>query len=310
MSVTKRRAGADGRRRLGDQIAVGGEYQHRALYSGRAPQRFWHRQKLAEALDLLCLVSGDHVLDAGCGSGLLAAMAAATPGTVVLGVDANPAAIEFASKTFVRSNLAFRQGLVDELDDPFGSFEKIAFLEVIEHLSADQGAATLARFAQLLVPGGRLVLTTPNRLSPWPLLEWLLDRLHLVPRLAGEQHAVLYDLDELRAAGAAAGLELAEQRMINTVAPWLAWWPAGARAVHRAEVRWVRRHGCIMVVAFVKPLVGTAAASGGRPNQALRRNPRAARSRSRQDRSLQARVPIMNSTRSRQRRSSLCDACS
>ena len=239
-------------RRVGDRIAIPGDYQHRALHSGPAPQRFWHRAKVEEALALLRLVPGERLLDAGCGSGLLATKAAEIPGTEVLGVDANPAAIEFVSRTFVRPNLAFRQALVDELDAAPGSFEKIAFLEVIEHLSQAQGKAILAQFAHLLAPGGRLVLTTPNRRSPWPLIEWLLDHLHLVPPLSGEQHEVLYDLDELRAMGEAAGLALAEHRMINTIAPWLAWWPGLARAVHRTEVQVIRRHGCVMVLAFEK----------------------------------------------------------
>ncbi|HEY2736895.1 MAG TPA: methyltransferase domain-containing protein, partial [Thermoanaerobaculia bacterium] len=243
-------------RRMGDRIAIPGDYQHRALYAGPAPQRFWHRAKLEEALALLRLGPGDRMLDAGCGSGLLAAMAAEVPGTEVLGVDANPAAIEFVARTFVRPNLKFRQALVDELDVEPGSFEKIGFLEVIEHLSRAQGEAVLAQFARLLAPGGRLVLTTPNRRSPWPLIEWLLDHLHLVPPLSGEQHEVLYDLDELRAMGEAAGLTLAEHRMIDTIAPWLAWWPALARAVHRAEMRVIRKHGCVMVLAFEKASTG------------------------------------------------------
>lgn len=243
-------------RRTGDRIAIPGEYQYRALHHGPAPQRFWHQAKLEEALALLRLAPGDRMLDAGCGSGILAAMAAEIPGTRVLGLDANPAAVEFASRTFGRPNLEFRRGLVDELDAPPGSFEKISFLEVIEHLSRAQGEAILARFARLLAPGGRLVLTTPNRRSPWPLIEWLLDRLRLVPQLSGEQHEVLYDLDELRAMGEAAGLVLAEHRMIDTVAPWLAWWPGLARLVHRAEVRLIRRHGSVMVLAFEKPAAG------------------------------------------------------
>jgi 2-polyprenyl-3-methyl-5-hydroxy-6-metoxy-1,4-benzoquinol methylase len=240
-------------RRTGDRIAIPGEYQYRALHHGPAPQRFWHRAKLEEALALLRLAPGDRMLDAGCGSGILAAMAAEVPGTQVLGVDANPAAIEFGSRTFDRPNLAFRLGLVDELNAEPGSFEKISFLEVIEHLSRAQGEAILAQFAHLLAPGGRLVLTTPNRRSFWPLIEWLLDRLRLVPQLSGEQHEVLYDLDELRAMGEAAGLVLAEHRMIDTVAPWLAWWPGLARLVHRAEMKVIRRHGCVMVLAFEKP---------------------------------------------------------
>jgi hypothetical protein len=41
--------------------------------------------------------------------------------------------------------------------------------------------------------------------------------------------------------------------MIDTIAPWVSWWPGLARLVHRAELRLVRRHGCVMVLALVKP---------------------------------------------------------
>lgn len=240
-------------RRTGDRIAIPGEYQHRAYHQGPAPQRFWTRARIEEAAALLRIGPGDRVLDAGCGSGLLAARAAEEGAARVVGVDANPAAIEFARETFPHPALDFRPGLVDELDLATGSFDRIAFLEVIEHLSRAQGEAILGLFHRLLVPGGRLVLSTPNRASPWPLLESLLDRLRLVPQLGGEQHEVLYTLEELRALGEAAGFRLADWRMVNTFAPWAAWLgPRLAQAVHRWEVRHVRRHGSVMVLAFEK----------------------------------------------------------
>jgi 2-polyprenyl-3-methyl-5-hydroxy-6-metoxy-1,4-benzoquinol methylase len=238
-------------RRVGDRIAIPGGYQHRAYHQGPAPQRFWTRTRIEEAVTLLRIGPGARVLDAGCGSGLLAARAAEAGAARVVGVDANPAAIEFARATFPHPALDFRSGLVDELELAPGSFDRIAFLEVIEHLSRAQGEAILALFHRLLAPGGRLVLSTPNRASPWPLLESLLDHLRLVPQLGGEQHEVLYTLDELRALGEAAGFRLAEWRMVNTLAPWAAWFgPRIAAAVHRWEVRRIRRHGSVMVLAF------------------------------------------------------------
>jgi 2-polyprenyl-3-methyl-5-hydroxy-6-metoxy-1,4-benzoquinol methylase len=260
----RRRAGratpdeADDVRRVGDRVAVPGGYQHRALHQGPAPQRFWHDAKLSEALRLLEIRPGLTLLDAGCGSGLLTDRAAAA-GARVLAVDANPAAIEFARRTFARPGVEFRLGLLDELDLPRDHFDRIVFLEVIEHLGRKQGSETLARFRDLLVPGGRLVLSTPNRKSLWPLIEWLLDHLRLVPPLAGEQHETLYSLDELTAAAESQGLRTAERRMINTLAPWLAWIsPRLAGAVHGWELRHVRRHGSIMLVAFEKPPAGPA----------------------------------------------------
>ena len=72
-----------------------------------------------------------------------------------------------------------------------------------------------------------------------------------VPRLRGEQHETLYTLAELAALAEAAGFKLAEWRMINTFAPWAAWLsPRLAATLHRWEVRHIRRHGSVMVVAF------------------------------------------------------------
>jgi cyclopropane fatty-acyl-phospholipid synthase-like methyltransferase len=170
-----------------------------------------------------------------------------------LAIDANPQAVAFAAHAFAGPRLEFRRALVDELDSAPGSFDRIALLEVIEHLGRSQGAALLARFHTLLAPGGRLVVSTPNRHSVWPLVEWLLDRSGLAPQLAGDQHEVIYTLAELRALGERAGLRLVEHRMINSIAPWAAWLSTRlARALHRCERRHVRRHGAIMVLAFDK----------------------------------------------------------
>ena len=240
-----------GARRTGDRIAIPGAYQHRAYHEGPAPQRFWTRARIEESAALLAIGPGQRVLDAGCGSGLMAARAVEAGAAEVLGVDANPEAIEFARSTYAHPAVHFRAGLVDQLDFAPGSFDRISFLEVIEHVGRPQGAAVLVAFHRFLAPGGRLVVSTPNRASLWPLLELLLDRLLHVPQLRGEQHETLYTLAELSALAEAAGFKLAEWRMINTFAPWVAWLsPRLAATLHRWEVRHIRRHGSVMVVAF------------------------------------------------------------
>ncbi len=240
-------------RRLGDRVEIPGDYQYRALHYGPAPQRFWHWAKLSEAKAGLALAPGMRVLDAGCGSGLLAAMVAEEPGVEVVGVDANERAITFARETFQRDNLSFRLGLVDDLALAPGSFDRIVFLEVIEHLTRAQGEATLAGFHRLLAPGGRLVLSTPNRHSLWPLLEWSLDRFGPVPNLGEGQHEHLYTRAELEALARSAGLTLLETRMVDTFAPWLAILSRRlAEAVHRWEVRNLRRGGSLLVMSFEK----------------------------------------------------------
>lgn len=239
-------------RRTGDTIAIEGAYQFKALHEGRAPQRFWHWAKYDETLRLLAPRPGERYLDAGCGSGVLSDRLAETGATVV-GVDGNAAAIEFARATFTRANLEFRSGLVDELGLADASFDGIVFLEVIEHVTAAQAADVLATFHRLLRPGGRLVVSTPNRRSAWPLIEWTMDTFRLAPTMDEEQHEHLLDRTELAALGRAAGFTIGEQTTVDTLAPWLAGLSWGlAERVHRWEVRTLRAFGSLLVFRFEK----------------------------------------------------------
>jgi 2-polyprenyl-3-methyl-5-hydroxy-6-metoxy-1,4-benzoquinol methylase len=232
-------------------VAIDGGYQYRALREGRAPQRFWHWAKLSEASRLLAVRPGHRVLDVGCGSGLLAASLARQRGTQVTGIDINESAIAFARSKFRRPNLDFQLGLVDELKIADGSVDRIAFLEVIEHITPRQGVEVLRGFRRLLRPGGRVVVTTPNGASPWPLVEWSLDFFGLVPQLAGEQHVALYNRWSLERTARRAGLRLADYRTINLVAPWVSAvsWPL-ARGLHAIERARPFPFGSILVFAL------------------------------------------------------------
>lgn len=48
------------------------------------------------------------------------------------------------------------------LDDVEGSYDLVLLVEVIEHLSFEDGVEFLGRLRSFLAPGGRLLLTTPN----------------------------------------------------------------------------------------------------------------------------------------------------
>lgn len=241
-------------RRAGDTVAIPGDYQHRALHDGWAAQRYWHHGKLAEAERLLAPRSGDVILDAGCGSGVLAGRLGRSRGVHVVGVDGNPAAVGFARSQYGAPNVEFCEGLVDELDLADRRINKIAFLEVIEHVYPEQAEATLRCFRALLPPGGRLVVSTPNSLSPWPLIEFALDRSGLAPQLAEEQHVASYTRRSLCRLGERCGLRVVEARTIHFLAPWLApiGWPVAAAA--QAVERVLRTpFGALAMVAFERP---------------------------------------------------------
>jgi hypothetical protein len=89
-----------------DYHGVAGDYQYRALYSGRSMQRFWHQGKL-HLIDLLIrphMKTGSRLLEIGCGSGNLLLQATVS--------DSYPVApdVAMASLKFVRSRLRDASG--------------------------------------------------------------------------------------------------------------------------------------------------------------------------------------------------------
>jgi 2-polyprenyl-3-methyl-5-hydroxy-6-metoxy-1,4-benzoquinol methylase len=239
--------------RRGDSITIPGDYQLRASQSPNSVQRFWHAAKKLVIEKELPPLAGDVILDAGCGSGVIADYLA-TSGADVTAIDANPGAIDFAASAFQRPNLRFRSGFVDEdvsLDRPV---DKIYSLEVIEHMYPPQGLAMLQNFVRLLRPGGRVLLTTPNYRSVWPLLEWTVDALRLVPTLDEEQHIARYHRRSLEEIGEKAGLRVDKVRSVCFLSPWIAplsW--ALATATAKREMALPIPAGCILVAVMEKP---------------------------------------------------------
>ncbi len=240
-------------RRTGDKIQIEGAYQYNAYYNGKKAQRFWHYAKLEEAIKSLDVKDGDTILEVGCGSGLLSFFLAKNPKVTVTAIDANQAALDFAKNQFQLPNLTYCKGLLDELKFNESSFDKIVFLEVIEHITEKQGEEIFKKFYNLLKPNGKLVISTPNKTSLWPLIEWSLDFFKLVPNLADEQHEFLYSGSVLQKKGENAGFKCTNKKQINTIAPWLATinWKL-ALGIHNFEVKSIKRFGSLLVYTFTK----------------------------------------------------------
>jgi 2-polyprenyl-6-hydroxyphenyl methylase / 3-demethylubiquinone-9 3-methyltransferase len=151
-------------------------------------------------------LEGLRLLDVGCGGGLisepLARLAAA-----VTGLDPAPENIEAARQHASAQGLAidYRAGRVEDLVAEGLLFDAVICLEVVEHVP-DVGAF-LATCAQLIRPGGLMLLSTINRtLKAYALaivgaeyvLRWLPVGTHRWDRFV--------TLDELRRHLAAAGL--------------------------------------------------------------------------------------------------------
>jgi SAM-dependent methyltransferase len=129
--------------------------------SGYVP--FNERKHRAHTKLLNAVGSGKRVLDVGCSSGYLSEPLSQRGNTLVgieLDVDAAREAERWCERVLV--------GDVERMELPLepGSFDVVLCGDVIEHLR-DPGAA-LARLRPLLVPRGRLVVSTPN-IANWAM---------------------------------------------------------------------------------------------------------------------------------------------
>jgi len=123
--------------------------------------------------------AGRSVLDAGCGEGYGVARLARVAARVV-GVD-RPEAIRIAAARHAGPRVEFRPQALDRLDEIEERFDLVVAFQVIEHLVDPAGF--LRGLAGRVVPGGELVVTTPNRLmsvseNPYHLREWTAAELH------------------------------------------------------------------------------------------------------------------------------------
>jgi SAM-dependent methyltransferase len=124
-------------------------------------------------VDLLDVGPGLDVLDAGCGRGEVL-LECARRGATVAGIDYSEAAVELSRETLAAVDGAdVRRGDVMDLPWPEGSFDRVLFGDVIEHLEAEQAEAGLEELRRVLRPGGiALVHTAPNLLFlkyGWPV---------------------------------------------------------------------------------------------------------------------------------------------
>lgn len=107
---------------------------------------------------------GDRILDAGCGRGFyLNFLRALYPEADVTGIELDIPLLPLARRVVPGAAVS----CVNLYQIPFadGSFDKIVFSEVIEHIP-DDGRA-LAELYRVLAPGGILALTTPNADYPF-----------------------------------------------------------------------------------------------------------------------------------------------
>ena len=119
-----------------------------------------HKVFRQHVLELVALEGGEWLLDAGCGTGMMALrIAARYPNCTVHGIDLSPKMIAVAQRDAEEQGLAvdFRIGSITDLPYPDASFD-VALTNIMYHrLDLAEKRQAVAEIARVLKPGGRYI---------------------------------------------------------------------------------------------------------------------------------------------------------
>jgi ubiquinone/menaquinone biosynthesis C-methylase UbiE len=135
---------------------------------------FRSRERILDAILGRLVRPGDRWLDAGCGTGRFSRLLVRKGAAHVQGIDGSTEMIGAALRLAAEAGLEGRAGFawcdgLETIAYPAGAFDGILCSSVLEYV--DRPDLVAAEFARLLKPGGKLVLSLPNRFAWMRLLQ-------------------------------------------------------------------------------------------------------------------------------------------
>lgn len=195
-------------------IPVG--YYDRIFDERAGVQSKWHHLKFDRIRD--AIHGCRRHLDIGCSAGTFIGTLGQDQSSV--GIDLAEAQIAFARQRHGAPQRRFDVVPAGPLPFADGEFDAVTVVELVEHLSPADNLVLLREAARVLQPGGRLVVSTPNYGSLWPLLERLVNRLGEVDY--SDQHITHYTRRSLVALMTDAGLRDVRVEGYLLAAPFVA----------------------------------------------------------------------------------------
>ncbi len=153
-------------------------YYDRVLREGNPVRRLWHVSKFERVLDYLPDRPDQSILDIGAFAGTFLSLVPEHRFSRQVGVDILPEQIAYANAHYATPFREFRhmRRLAELGSAVTETFDCITLVEVIEHLNPEEIRVLFDQVVDRLNPGGKLVLTTPNYASAWPLIELVLNK--------------------------------------------------------------------------------------------------------------------------------------
>jgi 2-polyprenyl-3-methyl-5-hydroxy-6-metoxy-1,4-benzoquinol methylase len=179
---------------------IPGDYQFKATYHGPISQRLWHLRKHDLLEFYLKNQNFSLICDAGCGSGVIAAkVSSLASNSKVFAYDINEESIKFAKNQYQQTNNLFfvRKDLLDKKQVEKIKFDFIYSFEVIEHFTKEEVNQYLCNLFRMGHQKTCYLLTTPDYLTMWYFIEWVMDNFSLAPKLADHQHLTKFTKDKL-----------------------------------------------------------------------------------------------------------------
>ncbi len=128
---------------------------------------YGHQQRLLWLRDHLR--REDRAVEFGCGTGRLITLPLRAWGYDVTGVDLDDESIEHGRGLLREAGLETEALQAVDLKELPGPFDAVIASEILEHLDDDELRDSLELIRERLVPGGRLLVTTPNGYSLFEL---------------------------------------------------------------------------------------------------------------------------------------------
>lgn len=152
-------------------------YYDAVLRQGNPIRRLWHVSKFERVLDYLPERPDQSIMDIGCFAGTFLSLVPEHRFRRQVGVDILPEQIAYANANYGTSFREFKHiSSIRDLSSVGETFDCVTLIEVIEHLKPEEIRSLMDGIVDRLAPGGKLVLTTPNYASAWPLLEVVLNK--------------------------------------------------------------------------------------------------------------------------------------